>query len=212
MREVAGVLSIVRGSKALLPVHDVPLLGDHNLLNVMAACALVDEQVSWDTLAAAIGRFAGLEHRYERVATHAGVVFVNDSKATNLGATLAALEALPRQPRVVLIAGGDAKGVDLAPLAEALEGRVKALVTLGRDGPAIAALAAPLGIVVTEVDSMVAAVSAAAAAAADGDLVLLSPACASLDMFSSYRARGEAFRAAVRSLAEAADDGEEPHG
>ena len=207
--ELDGVATLVRGEIPVLRADEVPLLGTHNLLNVLAACALVDKLVPLATLADAVRSFKGLAHRFERVAERGGVLFVNDSKATNLGATVAALDALPRASQVVLIAGGDAKGVDLAPLGDALTGRVKAVITLGKDGPAVAAVARAAAVAVDAAEDMQAAVHLALAHAGAGDMVLLSPACASLDMYASYRARGQAFTDAVRALT---DSGEEADG
>ena len=128
------------------------------------------------------------------------MAFVNDSKATNVGSTVAALNGLEPKGNVVLIAGGDAKGADLSPLAESLVGRVKRIVTLGKDAPTVAAVADQCGIPHVLAVTMEDAVAAAANAAAPGDLVLLSPACASLDMFDNFQQRGDVFASAVRSL------------
>ena len=129
-----------------------------------------------------------------------GVAFYDDSKGTNVGATVAALTGV-EQP-VVLIAGGDGKGQDFAPLAAAVAGRARAVVLIGRDAPLIARSLAATGVKVERAAGMDEAVSMAGSAARPGDAVLLSPACASYDMFRNYAHRGEAFVAAVRALAQ----------
>jgi UDP-N-acetylmuramoylalanine--D-glutamate ligase len=125
------------------------------------------------------------------------VRYIDDSKGTNVGATIAAVTGMPGP--LVLIAGGDGKGQDFTPLGAALRGKVRHAVLIGRDAPTLAAALA--GVCSTEtVASMAAAVSAAQACARAGDTVLLSPACASLDMFRDYGHRGDVFAAAVRAL------------
>jgi UDP-N-acetylmuramoylalanine--D-glutamate ligase len=126
-----------------------------------------------------------------------GVHYVDDSKGTNVGATIAAVSGMPGP--LVMIAGGEGKGQDFTPLASAFRGKVRHVVLIGKDAPALAAALA--GVCSTEtVDSMAAAVSAARAQAQAGDTVLLSPACASLDMFRDYGHRGDVFAAAVQAL------------
>lgn len=191
---------IFRDELPVCSTASLPLQGRHNLLNCMAAMALVEPWLNPVAAAEYMRDFKGLAHRFETVSEVAGVVFVNDSKATNVGSTQAALNGLEAKGNVVLIAGGDAKGADLSPLAESLEGRVKRIVTLGKDAPIVAALADQCGIPHVLVATMEDAVVAAAKAAARGDLVLLSPACASLDMFDNFQQRGEVFASAVRSL------------
>ena len=144
-----------------------------------------------------VQQFSGLAHRFELVREVQGVRYVDDSKATNVGATLAALTGLPRHNNIVLIAGGDSKGVDLSPLAEALMDRVCFVVTLGRDGPNVAAVAEQAGISSEQVADMSAAVALARQHAPKPGWVLLSPACASLDMYANFMARGQAFQQAV---------------
>jgi UDP-N-acetylmuramoylalanine--D-glutamate ligase len=201
MRHDGGEPVLCRGAEPLMRMRDVPVAGLHNGLNVLAACALVAEA---DTgiagLATAIETFRGLPHRCQKVVEVAGVAFVDDSKATNVGATLAALEGLGGAERkLVLIAGGDGKGADFSPLVGPVRRYVKQLVLLGRDAPLLERVlgdAAP----VVRVADMVEAVAAARAAASPGDTVLLAPACASLDMYRSYADRGEAFAVAARAL------------
>lgn len=169
---------------------------------MLAAFALLDtEDIPVSTLAEASRSFQGLPHRCELVCECKGVSYVNDSKATNVGATLAALEGLGASNRkqLVLIAGGDGKGADFAVLKPAVERFVKAVVLLGKDA---AALQGALRDVVETV--RVADLAEAVATAQDisdvGDLVLLSPACASLDMYQNFMERGAHFSRLVREL------------
>jgi UDP-N-acetylmuramoylalanine--D-glutamate ligase len=147
----------------------------------------------------ALESFPGLPHRSEWIADVAGVRYIDDSKGTNVGATTAAVAGMPGP--VVLIAGGEGKGQDFTPLAHAFRGKVRHVVLIGRDAPALAA--ALEGVCATEtVASMQEAVIAATRVARHaGDTVLLSPACASFDMFRDYGHRGDVFAAAVRALA-----------
>ena len=143
--------------------------------------------------------FQGLPHRVELVARRGdGVVFYDDSKGTNVGATLAALEGLGT--RVVLIAGGDGKGQDFSPLRDAVARHARAVVLIGRDAALIDTALSGSGVTVERVADMDVAVARAAELAQPGDAVLLSPACASLDMFRNYAHRAEVFVAAVRRL------------
>ena len=203
---------LVRGETSLCPVESLPLHGAHNELNVLAACALVDTHLDFTQMREALASFAGLPHRFELVDELEGVQYINDSKATNLGATLAALSGMAATEQVILIAGGDAKGVDLAPLAQVLEGRVRHVFTIGQDGPQVAAVAADCGVAHSACDGLRDAVSAAYAAARPGDSVVLSPACASLDMFDNYMQRGECFAKSVRRLRRAGSGGVESRG
>lgn len=183
----------------LLPVTEMSLFGKHNQFNALAAAALaLAAGASRQAIASTLRSFRGLAHRCELVAERQGVRWVNDSKGTNIGATLAALAGLRSSVagKLILIAGGDAKGADLTELQPALQRDVQQLITLGQDGPAIAALL-PDSIQVKTIQQ---AVKTAASLAQPGDMVLLSPACASLDMFKSYADRGEQFAAAVREL------------
>ncbi|MBI4014307.1 MAG: UDP-N-acetylmuramoyl-L-alanine--D-glutamate ligase, partial [Candidatus Rokubacteria bacterium] len=180
------------------PVEEIFLRGVHNLENVLAATAAAAwAGVSPDRLRAAIKAFRGVAHRIEWIRELEGIAFYNDSKGTNVDATLKALASF-REP-IVLIAGGRDKAQDFAPLAAAAAGRVKAVVLLGEGratlGPALRGVT-----VVDEADSMRDAVRRAFALAERGDVVLLSPACASFDMFRDYEHRGEVFREAVLGL------------
>jgi len=180
----------------LLPVSQMSMVGRHNQFNALASCALaLAVGCSRAALVQALKTYQPLPHRCTLVADHQGVRWVNDSKATNVGATLAAIAGLRADVpgKLILIAGGDGKGVDFNELATVLKQHVDQVITLGRDGPAIAALV-PGAI---EVADLNAAVKQAAAIAKSGDMVLLSPACASLDMFKNYEERGRLFADAV---------------
>ena len=186
-------------TEPLCPTADIPLRGQHNVENVLAAaaCALWTGMGA-DAIRKGIVAFRGVPHRIERVLDGRGVTFYNDSKGTNVASTITALESFSEP--VVLIAGGKAKGQDFAPLAAAARGRVRHVVLLGEDRDKVRAALAGLGIGIEEAASMEAAVRAAAAAARPGDVVLLSPGCASFDMFQNFEHRGEVFKAAVRAL------------
>ena len=189
-----------RGATRLMPVDELRVPGRHNVANALAALAL-GHAAGWPLAAMLDGlrRYGGLPHRTQRVCERRGVTWINDSKATNVGAAVAAIEGL--SGTLVLIAGGDGKGADFGPLRSALTGRARAAVLLGRDREALATLLE--GICPTFlVGDMEEAVTAAAGLARAEDTVLLSPACASLDMFASYAARGEAFTQAVGRLDE----------
>jgi UDP-N-acetylmuramoylalanine--D-glutamate ligase len=145
----------------------------------------------------ALETFPGLSHRSEWIADVAGVRYIDDSKGTNVGATIAAVAGMPGP--LVMIAGGEGKGQNFTPLAQAFRGKVRHVVLIGKDAPAVAAALA--GVCPTEtVASMQEAVMLAARVARAGDGVLLSPACASLDMFRDYGHRGDVFAAAVHDL------------
>ncbi len=186
---------LARGADRLMPADEIGVPGAHNVLNALAALAIAEKmEIAVAPALAALRGYRGLPHRTQLVADIDGVRWIDDSKATNVGAAIAAIGGM--EAPLVLIAGGDGKGADFSPLAEAVRGRAKAVVLMGRDAPLLAEAigdAAPCEIVST----MDAAVVAARRAACPGDIVLLSPACASLDMFANYAARGEAFRQAV---------------
>ncbi|NIP13633.1 MAG: UDP-N-acetylmuramoyl-L-alanine--D-glutamate ligase [Pseudomonadales bacterium] len=192
-----------RGDRGLLPVQALPLTGRHNALNVLAACALAWRAgANLETLAGAAKSFRGLPHRCQLVAEAGGVRYVNDSKATNVGATIAALQGLGGSSAgsLILIAGGDGKGADFTALRDPVARYVKAVVLLGADANAIATALGDVADLV-RVDTIEAAVVAARDASCPGDLVLLSPACASLDMFENFADRGDRYAAAVLEFA-----------
>ena len=201
LRRVDGQEYLCRGFETLMPVADLALAGRHNVANALAALALGNTVgLPVASMLATLARFAGLPHRCEVVGEVAGVTYINDSKGTNTGATRAALEGLGGERDVVLIAGGQGKGADFSALRDVVARHCHRVVLIGEASAALqTALAGQVETV--RADSMQAAVAAAAAAARGGDTVLLSPACASFDMFDSYVARGEAFRAAVADLA-----------
>jgi UDP-N-acetylmuramoylalanine--D-glutamate ligase len=184
---------------ALLRVADVPLRGEHMLHDVLgAALAAQLAGVPADAVAAAIREFRGVAHRLETLGEWNGILFVNDSQATIPVATLAALRAFGERS-IVLIAGGQGKGLDYAELAEAIATDCRAAVLIGETAGELEALIDGR-LPVIRAGSMPEAVSAAAGGALPGDVVLLSPAAASFDMFTDYAARGDAFRAAVATI------------
>ena len=192
-----GAPWLCRGAESLLAVDELGLRGWHNVANALAGLAL-GEAVGLERAAmlSVLHSFTGLPHRSQFVAERDGVAWFNDSKGTNVGATLAALRGLPGE-RIVLIAGGQGKGQDFSPLRPALAERGRAAVLIGQDAPLIET---GLGgvVPVEHAPDMAAAVAAARRLAHGGDSVLLSPACASFDMFSGYEERGEVFMARVR--------------
>ncbi|QFU20729.1 UDP-N-acetylmuramoyl-L-alanine--D-glutamate ligase [Shewanella eurypsychrophilus] len=189
---------IVHGTTEMIALQDVKLVGSHNHANLIAAMALAyDAGIEKEPMIAVAKQFTGLAHRCELVATKDDISYVNDSKATNVGATVAALEGLSDHlGNIILIAGGDGKGADFTPLTSVFSG-VSHLITLGKDGDTIAKLFKGNK---TKVDSMSCAVIKAAELASAGDIVLLSPACASLDMYKNFMARGDDFRHQVQIL------------
>jgi UDP-N-acetylmuramoylalanine--D-glutamate ligase len=191
---------LCRHGEGVLDITRMKITGLHNAANALAALALGDAAgLPLAAMLNALETFPGLPHRSEWVADIAGVRYVDDSKGTNVGATIAAVDGM-RGP-LVMIAGGQAKGQDFTPLAAAFKDKVRRVVLIGKDALAIEQVLA--GVCPTErAASMEDAVAAAARAARPGDTVLLSPACASLDMFRDYGHRGDVFAAAVRALAE----------
>lgn len=185
----------------LLPASALKIKGAHNVDNALAALAIGHAAgLKLNVMVEALQAFTGLPHRCQWIAQLAGVDYFNDSKATNVGATLAAIEGLAADyPQLILIAGGEGKGADFAPLAPAVQRHVRAAVLMGTDAPRLAdALAGTT--LITRATDMPDAVRQASQQAHGGDAVLLSPACASFDMFSNYEDRGRAFCAAVKEL------------
>nr|WP_208022094.1 UDP-N-acetylmuramoyl-L-alanine--D-glutamate ligase [Aestuariicella hydrocarbonica] len=184
----------------LMPVADIKMPGRHNIANALAALALghaVDLPMA--AMLTTLTQFAGLPHRCQWVAESHGVNYYNDSKGTNVGATLAALQGLKKDSgKIVLIAGGVGKGADFSPLKEAAPG-IRAVVVIGEDGEKIAAQFEAM-VPVVSAASMSEAVAKAARQARAGDDVLLSPACASFDMFRGFEDRGEHFVQAVKEV------------
>jgi len=191
----AGEEHLACGEQLLLPVNAIPMPGRHNIANALAALAMGHALgLAWEPMLTALRHFTGLPHRTQWIAEHDGVIYYDDSKGTNVGATMAAIEGLARP--LVLIAGGDGKGQDFTVLRDCVKDKVKAVVLLGRDAPRLAQ--ALQGVCdIFHAQDMYDAVALAKAAAKAGDAVLLSPACASLDMFRDYHHRGEVYRTAV---------------
>ncbi|MBN26340.1 MAG: UDP-N-acetylmuramoyl-L-alanine--D-glutamate ligase [Alteromonadaceae bacterium] len=185
--------------KAYLDSQACMLVGEHNMLNIQAATAMTMlAGVDLEAIKSAAMNFAGLAHRCQTVAASHNVRWINDSKATNVGATIAAIDGLAPscKGKLILIAGGDGKGADFAPLQDRLTQQVSELITIGKDGPKLAALR-PASHQVATLDE---AVNVAASLVTKDSTVLLSPACASLDMFKNYQQRGELFVQAVNNL------------
>lgn len=204
LRVNSGEPWLVQGERYLLPQSVLPVAGLHNAANALAALALCHAiGLPLPRLVEGLKSFKGLPHRVEKIAEIAGVRYFDDSKGTNVGATVAALNGLGGEDggKIVLIAGGEGKGQDFSPLAQAVKRHARAVVLIGRDAPLIEAAIGPSGVPIIHADDMNAAVRAAAAAARPGDAVLLSPACASFDMYRNYAHRAEVFAAAVRTLA-----------
>lgn len=192
---------LIAEDRPLLPVDELPMAGRHNAFNVLCALAMAAQLgVEPEQALLALRRFQPLPHRCTVVGCHRGVRYVDDSKATNVGACLAAIEGLrSSQGGLVVIAGGVGKGADFSALRPAFREAVKAAVLIGEDAPALHAALADV-CDVQRADDMSAAVQMAATLADEGDTVLLAPACASFDMYRSYAERGEAFVTAVRRL------------
>lgn len=191
-------LWLARGTAALLPVSKMRMVGDHAHANALAALALGEVMgLPMDDMLASLKVFSGLAHRTQFVAEVDGVCWINDSKGTNVGATIAAVQGLSGP--LILIAGGQGKGADFSPLASAMKNNVRNVILLGEDAALIEKVLADV-VSVSRVDSMQEAVAQAQVLAQAGDTVLLSPACASFDMFSGFEARGDAFMDAVRAL------------
>ena len=189
----------------LMPVDALRIRGRHNAANALAALALATSTgAALGAMLHALREYRGEPHRVEPVGILDGVEFFDDSKGTNVGATLAAICGLGAERRLVVILGGDGKGQDFAPLASALAQHARAVVLIGRDAPRIRAVVAqalgerPL----LDAETLPEAVALAQQQARSGDAVLMSPACASFDMFDNYVHRARVFVAAVRSLAD----------
>jgi len=189
---------LAHGGGLLVPTSSLSLVGRHNALNALAALALVSTvaRVNRDVLDA-LKAFQGLPHRMQRIAETGRVAYIDDSKATTVVATQAALDGIERP--AVLIAGGDGKGQDFRPLKSSVDADCRAVLLIGRDAPEIAKALEGTPARVEMAGTLDAAVDRAIELAEPGDAVLLSPACASLDQFESYVERGERFAARVRA-------------
>jgi UDP-N-acetylmuramoylalanine--D-glutamate ligase len=185
----------------LISTKELKIRGRHNVDNALAALALGDAAgIPMDAMLATLKTFAGLRHRCEFVAEKNGVEFYNDSKGTNIGATLAAIQGLARDPQqLIIILGGEGKGQDFTELTPALRAINSKVILIGRDAPVIAESIGNAATIIYA-GSMQEAVNKAFAAANPGDAVLLSPACASFDMFKNYEDRGDKFCLAVQEL------------
>lgn len=206
VRKYDNVRWLVKGEQKLIAVDDLQIKGEHNIANAMAAMALAETlSCPLPAMLGVLRLFPGLDHRCQWVSSRANVIWINDSKGTNVGASCAAIKGLSGDENIILIAGGEGKGADFSELEEVAEGRLKAAIVLGKDGPEIGKVLLHV-VPVHSVDNMQMAVETAARIAKSGDIVLLSPACASLDMFENYQARGDAFVAAVNQLPEVTGD------
>lgn len=187
------------GEQALLAVADLALVGSHNQANALAALAAGRALgLELSPMLQVLNEFPGLPHRMQFIARKSEVDYINDSKATNVGAAIASVKSVDGP--VILIAGGDAKGGNFADFARAIHQKLRAAVLVGRDGPAIAAALKGLAPVYQAAD-MQTAVSVAASIASEGDTVLLAPACASFDQYLNYAERGKDFCRAVEAIA-----------
>jgi UDP-N-acetylmuramoylalanine--D-glutamate ligase len=200
LTESEGETWLAQGTQKLMGVSQLRVAGLHNAANALAALALTRAiDLPYQPLLQALTEFEGLPHRVQKVAEIDGVAFYDDSKGTNVGATVAALNGM--RQKVVLIAGGDGKGQDFAPLKPAVAARARAVVLIGRDREKIAQAIEGSGAPTQRARDMEEAVRMALAAAREGDAVLLSPACASFDMFRNYEHRAQVFVQAVKDLA-----------
>ena len=198
LRVEDGETYLARGEMLLLSINDLPMFGVHNQLNALAALAAGELiGLSLPAMLQVLVEFAGLPHRMQFVARIAAVDYINDSKATNVAAAVASVNSVDGM--LVLVAGGDGKGGDFAELSEALDGKLRGAVLIGKDAEEIAA-ALDTTMPVRFADDMRDAVRLAADCAEAGDTVLLAPACASLDQYKNYMARGDAFCEGVEAL------------
>jgi UDP-N-acetylmuramoylalanine--D-glutamate ligase len=191
---------LCQGNKKIIKQNELGIKGQHNVANALAAMALASSiNIPVDAIVKTLKRFPGLEHRCQWVATINNVSWYNDSKATNVGACIASIEGLCELGDIILIAGGDSKGADLSSLVPIVKQYVKKVFLLGVDAKLIADV---IGTVVDYefVSNMDEAVESASVIAGPGDLILLAPACASLDMYQSYQQRGDDFVSAVHRL------------
>jgi UDP-N-acetylmuramoylalanine--D-glutamate ligase len=204
LRLIAGESLLCEGKKQLINLEDLKITGLHNAANALAAAALCRAiGIDYVPIIQTLYNFKGLPHRVEWVANIDEVDYYDDSKGTNVGASCAALagmfkDGLPQ--KVVLIAGGDGKGQDFSPLAEAVAANARAVVLMGRDASLIETALISTDIALYRALDLPEAVSIARKLAHSGDAVLLSPACASFDMFKNYVHRAEVFVAAVMAM------------
>jgi UDP-N-acetylmuramoylalanine--D-glutamate ligase len=186
----------------LMPADALRIRGRHNAVNALSALALATAAgCQLGPMLYGLREYRGEPHRVEPVGIINGVEYFDDSKGTNVGATVAALQGLGAERKVVAILGGDGKGQDFSPLADPVSRFARGVVLIGRDGPQIRAVLESTGVTLMDAGSMEEAVKLAAQRAHEGDAVLMSPACASFDMFRNYPHRAEVFRAAVHAIA-----------
>jgi len=203
--QVDGKPWLAKGREALMPVSELQIFGEHNVANALACLALGEAVgLEREAMLATLRDFSGLKHRCQRVALVDGTGWYNDSKGTNVGATLAAIRGLGAAipGKLLLIAGGVGKGQDFSPLSPVLARYGKALLLIGEDGPVIDQAVAAAGLERRHCKTLDDAIAAARELARPGDAVLLSPACASFDMFKHYEDRGDQFVAGVHRLVE----------
>jgi UDP-N-acetylmuramoylalanine--D-glutamate ligase len=187
----------------LMPADALRIRGRHNAVNALSALALATHAgCPLGPMLYGLREYRGESHRVEAIGIVNGVEYFDDSKGTNVGATVAALQGLGADRKVIVILGGDGKGQDFAPLADAVARYARAAVLIGRDGALIRAAIENAGVPLVGASTMEDAVTAAMQRAHPGDAVLMSPACASFDMFRNYEHRAEVFRAAVQTVAD----------
>lgn len=201
LMEADGQTWLAEGEYPLLPVEQMKIVGSHNIANALAALALGSAMaLPMSSMLSALREYKGLPHRCRLVRQLNGIRWFNDSKATNVGACVAAINGLAGSGNIILIAGGVGKDQDFSELTSALKQSVKAVVLMGIDADKIAKVI-PSGVEQIQASDMADAVKIAQSIASEGDNVLLSPACASFDMFNSYADRGNSFEQAVREIA-----------
>ena len=190
---------LCQDGEPLIAVDEIRIKGDHNLLNALAALALGQcAGLPMPAMLEALRNFAGLPHRCEWISELNGVTWINDSKATNVGAALAAIKGVPGE-KLVLIMGGQGKGQDFNLLHDVVKQRARAVILIGEDAPLLEKALTDT-VLILRAETMREAVDVAAQQAQAGDTVLLSPACASFDMFKGFEHRGQTFSECVRSL------------
>jgi UDP-N-acetylmuramoylalanine--D-glutamate ligase len=193
--------SIELTMQRLIPTDALQLRGQHNMLNALAALALVEAiGCSISRVLYGLRDYKGEPHRVESIAGFKGIEYFDDSKGTNVGATVAAIAGLGKERKIVVILGGDGKGQDFSPLSDVVSKYVRAVVFIGKDKSILAEALKDVNVPKQDAENMTEAVIKTAELAEPGDAVLLSPACASLDMFSNYEHRGRQFQAEVRKL------------
>ncbi|KGP64213.1 UDP-N-acetylmuramoyl-L-alanyl-D-glutamate synthetase [Legionella norrlandica] len=197
-----NTIYLARGSDCLLPVSSILIKGVHNWLNALAACALAETAgIPMQHILSVLRTFSGLPHRCQWVRELDGVDWINDSKGTNIGATISAINGIggSMQGKIVLIAGGQGKGADFQELAQPVAEFVRSIVLIGEDADKIESALAKV-VPIVRASSLEGAVTLAKTCAKPGDVVLLSPACASLDMFRDFNHRGDVFTSLVSGL------------